>query len=149
MPWARKLHDHMDLFMKSLSKIGANKLENLDLPRREFLVRVEVLRRDFTKRQMNIVTMIFSFSLYLGKEKAIVPKMRDFEITGVSKDKIRGELTQLVEMNVLDWNKEENSFRLKDPREWNVKYHSGYNDSRAQEIFILNLKDAGIDPYSE
>jgi hypothetical protein len=121
------------------------KMNNPQAAEKELLIRCEIIRRDLTKRQMNIITLIFTFSHYLGKERAVIPKMRDFEICGVSKIKARSELTKLVELNVLDWNEEENSFAIKDTKEWKAKYNSGYNDDRAWELFVLNLRDAGVD----
>lgn len=145
MPWAKISSDEIDFFMDVLRRIGAKKIKNPETTKRELLIRGEVLRRNFTKRQMNILSFILSFSLYLGKEKAIIPKMRDFEIAGIGKDKIRQELIQLVELKVLNWNQEEKSFAILDPWEWRVKYHAGYNHERGIELFLLNLNDAGIE----
>jgi hypothetical protein len=143
MPWAKMAHDRMtNFYIKSLRKIGENKLKNPDIPLRESLIRGEVLKRDFTKRQQNIISMIFTLSYYLGKPSAIIPKMQDFEIAGINKVKARKELTQLVEMNVLEWDEKNHIFSIKDIREWKVKYHSGYNDERAKDIFELNLRDS-------
>lgn len=127
-------------------QIGKIKMNNQQLPLQELLIRTEVLKHDFTKRQMNIISMIFQLSYYLGKSKAIIPKMMDFELCGISKIKVRSELQKLVEMKVVLWDEEENSFSINDPREWiGAKYHSGYNDNRAKDLFILNMKDMGID----
>lgn len=148
MPWARLGFERVTTIYKdAIIEIGKKKFKNQHIPHMEMMFRSEVLRRDFTKRQLKIISMIQTLSYYIGKEKAIIPKMQDWEIAGISKIKIRNELTQLVELKVIDWNEDENSFNLKDPREWKVKFHSGYNDDRAKELFILNLKDSGV--YSE
>jgi hypothetical protein len=148
MNWSKVGYERLTTLYKDIIlNIGKKKYDNLHIPRQEMLYRAEILRRDFTKRQLKIISMIQSLSYYIGKERAIIPKMQDFEIAGISKIKIRAELTQLVEMNVIDWNEEGNSFALTDPREWKVKFHSGYNNERARELFILNLKDSGV--YSE
>jgi hypothetical protein len=145
MPWAKFGYERIrTVYSKAFLEIWKKKSENVFIPEREMLIRGEILKRDFTKRQMKIISMILTLSCYIGKEKAIIPKMQDFELAGISKIKIRNELTQLVGMNVIEWNEEENTFSIKDPREWKAKYHSGYNDPRAQELFILNLKDMGI-----
>lgn len=145
MPWVKYFRDRvMNLYPNALRKIGEHKFKNPDIPLKELMIRGEVLKRDFTKRQMNIISLIFSFSYYLGKERAVIPKMQDFELAGVSKVKIRNELLQLVEMDIIDWNEEDNTFAIKDIRGWKAKYHSGYNDERSTELFKLNLKDAGI-----
>lgn len=143
MPWAKMCYEEVKQFYsKVLPKLGQKKFHNPHIPQRELMVRAEVLRRDFTKRQLNIISMILTFSYYAGKEKAIIPKMQDFEIAGISKIKIRNELIQLVEMNVIEWNEEENTFTFRDIRDWEVKYHSGYNHDRAIELFDLNVKDS-------
>lgn len=149
MHWSEIGYDRLvTLYNDIILNIGKKKRDNLEIPRFEMLYRAEVLRRDFTKRQLKIISMIQSLSGYIGKERAIVPKMKDWEIAGISKIKARAELIKLVEMNVIDWNEEENSFAIKDPREWTgVNFHSGYNNERAREIFMLNLKDSGV--YSE
>ncbi|WP_026572470.1 replication protein [Bacillus sp. UNC438CL73TsuS30] len=145
MPYAKYFHKRLESFYsKVLPLIGKKKFEQPCLSNQEMFIRMEVLRRNFTKRQMNIISMILSLSFYIGKEKAIIPKMRDWEIAGISKIKARSELTQLVELGVIEWDEEKNIFSLTDPRGWKVKYHSGYNDERASEIFLLNLKDTGI-----
>jgi hypothetical protein len=150
MPYAKYFYKRLENFYsKALPLIGKKKFENRHIPNQEMFIRMEIIRRDFTKRQMNIIGMILSLSYYIGKEKAIIPKMRDWEIAGISKIKARSELTQLVELDVIEWDEEENVFALKDPRLWKVKYHSGYNDERATEIFQLNLKDAGISIETE
>jgi hypothetical protein len=143
MPYAKMCVEEVrNIYSKVLPKLGQKKFHNPDIPQKELMIRAEVLRRDFTKRQLNIVSMILSFSYYVGKEKAIIPKMQDWEIAGISKIKARHELTQLVEMNVIEWNEEENTFAFKDIRDWEVKYHSGYNHDRTLELFDLNAKDS-------
>jgi hypothetical protein len=148
LPWSKIGYERIEaMYTDIILKIGKKKFENSHLPKQEILYRAEVLRRDFTKRQLKIISMIQSLSYYIGKERAIIPKMQDWEIAGISKIKIRSELTRLMELDVIDWNEEDNSFALKDAREWKVKFHSGYNNERARELFILNLKDSGV--YSE
>ena len=145
MPWPIMGYERVTtVYNEIIRKIGKKKIENINLSHQEMLYRAEILRRDFTKRQLKIISMIQTLSYYIGKERAIIPKMMDWEIAGISKIKIRKELEQLRDLNVVCWNEEENSFGLKDPREWLVKYHSGYNNQRAQELFILNLKDSGV-----
>jgi hypothetical protein len=146
MPWSKYSHERVNTYYaEALKKIEKKRIDNPYIGIQQLLIRGELLKRDFTKRQMNILNGILTLSYLLGKEKAIVPKMQDWEIVGVSKVKIRNELTQLVNMDVIEWKEEENSFRVKDIREWKAKYHSGYNNERADELFALNIRDAGID----
>lgn len=143
MPWSEVAYERVtSLYSEVLKEVEKKKIENPYLGIQQLLIRGEMLKRDFTKRQMNIICTILTLSYLIGKEKAIVPKMQDWEIAGISKVKIRHELTQLVKMGVVDWNEDEHAFSVKDIREWKVKYHSGYNDIRANELFALNLKDS-------
>lgn len=121
------------------------KQDNPSLLMKEILIRAEILKRDFTKRQMNILGAIFLFSYAYGKEWALIPKMKDFELAGISSIKIRSEIDQLIEMGVVKWNQEENLFRITDPSEWTTKYHNGYRGNRAKELVVLNLQHSGID----
>jgi hypothetical protein len=122
-----------------------NHIDNIDLLLKEQLIRVEILKRDFTKRQMNILGFILVLSMAYGKEWAVIPRMKDFELAGISSIKIRSEIDQLVEKGVIKWNQEENLFSITNPREWTTKHHSGYSDSRIREVFIVNLKHSGVD----
>lgn len=108
---------------------------------KEMNIRKEITRRKFTKRQLNILYIIYELSYPYRKEKALIPRLQDFELCGVSKTKIREELDKLVELNVIG---EETSFGLywiNNPREWNVKRHKSHTAKRSEELVILNLRD--------
>jgi hypothetical protein len=111
----------------------------------EFMIRAEMLKRDFTKRQLKVITFIFSFSLAYGKKYALIPQLQDFEVSGVSKTKIKKELDNLVAMRVIEVNKEESLYRILHPLEWDAPYHQGYNDMRSRELFVMNAEHANID----
>lgn len=145
MPWARMTHERkMKVYKDILGDMIVGK-RDLDLTIHELLVRAEILKHDFTKRQMTILMFIFTFSFAYGKDSAYIPKLQDFEIAGVSKTKIKAELNQLVKMNVIEWNQEEMVFKIKDTSTWEVPYNAGYNDVRSNELFILNLEHSGYD----
>lgn len=150
MPWAHySYHRIINYYPSILEKITDIKHLNMDLLMMETLVRAEVSKRDFTKRQLKIIGLIFTFSFGYGKEWGLIPKMMDFELAGISKIKIRNELNQLIKMGVVEWKQEENLFRINDPRKWTgIPYHSTYNDERAKELFFLNLQHSGIDVSS-
>ena len=146
MSWAHHTHERMvNVYGEIIEEVQAKHSENIDLILMEQLVRAEVLKRDFTKRQMNIIGFIHTFSFAYGKEWALIPKMKDFEIAGISSIKIRNEIDQLIEMGVVNWNQEEMLFSINDPRIWTAPYHSTYNDVRSRELFALNIQHAGID----
>lgn len=144
MSWAHQTHERMVNVYGSLVEEFQSK-NDTDLAMKELLIRAENLKRDFTKRQMNIIGLIFTFSFAYGKEWALIPKMKDFELTGISSIKIRNEIDQLVEMGVVKWKQEEMLFSINDPREWSAPYHKTYSDVRSKELFILNVQHAGID----
>ncbi|MCY7947977.1 replication protein [Bacillus atrophaeus] len=126
---------YRDYVEKRLDKV------DLELSLKDILIRIEILKRNFTKRQSNIVLFIYTFSIKIYKEKALIPNMQDFELCGVNKNKIKSELEKLVEMNVIDWDRGSQEFRLKDPQDWNAPYHYGYNENRLQELLKINIAD--------
>jgi hypothetical protein len=147
MPWAHLTFERMkSVYAELIKLVHEGKHTNIEISAMETLIRAEYAKRDFTKRQLKIVAMIFGLSYSFGKEWAIIPKMRDFELAGISKIKIRKELDQLIEMGVVEWKPEEHLFKITDPRKWTgAPYHSGYNDARSKELFLINLKHADID----
>jgi hypothetical protein len=147
MPWAKLTYDRtVNVYKDLLEDTLMNHQKDIDLIIRELLVRGEILKHDFTKRQLTILMFIITFSFNYGKEKAYIPKLQDFEIAGISKKHIKNELNKLMEMNVVTWDQEEKTFSIQEPRFWiNCPYNAGYNDARSQELFVLNLQHAGID----
>jgi hypothetical protein len=147
MPWAKVAYERTNKVYKDLLSEPITELrKDLDLTVKELLVRTEILKHDFTKRQLSILMLIITLSYIYGKEYAVIPKLQDFELTGISKKHIKSELTKLIEMNVIEWIKENNLFRIQEPRFWvNAPYNSGYNDRRGRDLFLLNLRHAGID----
>lgn len=104
-------------------------------------VRIEVFRRDLSKRQKAIVWMIHMFSMSMGKTKAIIPQLKDFENCGVAKTKIRSELEKLVELHVIDWKEETNTFIIHHPDTWNAPVNPMWNQVRFSEIYDVNTRD--------
>lgn len=124
---------------------GKNSNVNLDLIIRELVIRAEMFKYDFTKRQMVIIMFIITFSFNIGKEAAYIPRLNDFYIAGISPTKVKSELEKLVNMSVIDWNQKENIFRIRDSREWNVSLNVGYSNARAIDLFFKNMDHAGVD----
>ena len=147
MPWAKHTHERILTVYKEIVEEYALKNRNMDLAINEMLIRAELLKRDFTKRQLVILSYIITFSYFYGKESALIPKLKDFSLAGISPTKIKDELTKLEEMHVIKWDKgkDYNEYRINDPREWTAAYHSNYDDRRSKELFFLNLKHAGAD----
>jgi hypothetical protein len=147
LPWAQYFKDgsHSKTYLNLLDALLSHTSSNTNLAMRDLYIRSELLKYDFTKRQRSILTFIFGLSYDFGKNTAVIPKMKDWEICGIQPAKAQSELKKLVNMDVITWNKETNEFGIADPRGWKAPINEGYNQSRARELFVLNLKHAGID----
>jgi hypothetical protein len=147
--WAAKTYErtieaYKELMQDSILSIKSDG----DLKLKEYLIRAEIQKCDFTKRQLNILSLIVKFSFNFGKESALL-QISDFEQSGISVKKIRSEIDQLIEMNVINWDTDFNEFSINDPLSWvEVPYHKYYSDTRSIELFFLNLKHAGVDVES-
>src|SRR5205085_8025734 len=99
MPWAKLTYDRtVSVYKDLLEETLINHQKDIDLIIRELLVRGEILKHDFTKRQLTILMFIITFSFNYGKETAYIPKLQDFEVAGISKKHIKNELNKLMEM---------------------------------------------------
>lgn len=144
MPWKKLTYKEMVEIYKEIAYKAYNQRDEESIVR-ELILRGEILEYDLTKRQLVIISFIFTFSFNFGKEWAYIPKLIDFELAGISKTKIKSELEKLEEMNVIEWKREEYLFRIKSNEEWNVPFNSGYNDKRVIELVFLNMEHAGLD----
>lgn len=124
---------------------GEISTERFNIFVKEMLIRNELMKHDFTKRQLNILIFIANHSFAFTKEEALIPKLQDFEIAGISKSKVKTELEKLENMNVIQWNREVNTFRVLDLEKWVVPFNSGYSEDRARELFMVNVRHAGLD----
>jgi hypothetical protein len=105
--------------------------------KRSIKIRMEVMRREFTKRQKSILNFIGMLSQ--KKPSAIVPFLKDFELCGVGKNKIKGELTQLEKHKVIFWNRETNEYRInEDVNSWTVPIFKGWDEERFMKLEKLN-----------
>jgi hypothetical protein len=147
MPWAKFTYERtIEVYKSVLEETLLNHQKDIDLIVKELLFRAEVLKHNFTKRQLFILSMIVTFSYNYGKDYAYIPKLQDFELAGISKKHIRNEMDKLIDMNVISENREDGLYKIIEPRYWiNVPYNAGYNDNRSRELFLLNLDHAGID----
>lgn len=112
---------------------------------KHFFLQTEMFKRNLTKRQRSIVSFISVLSTFYSKEKAIIPKLMDFELAGISKTHCGAELEKLEKMKVITWDRESNEFGILDPSGWEAPINAGYNKDRARELFFLNLNHAGIE----
>jgi hypothetical protein len=132
------------IYKEYLSEFIKKSTEDIDLKLKEYFIRAEIQKRDFTKRQLNILTLIMTFSYNYGKESALL-KITDFQLSGIPAKKETKEINQLIESGVITWDKDFNEFSITNPTSWKVKYHEYYDDKRSIELFLINLKHAGFD----
>ncbi|MEC0276927.1 replication protein [Peribacillus frigoritolerans] len=147
MPWSKESKQLTKAFYQSVINHLAENI-NPELMELDMRIKDEFLKSNFTKRQRVIMTMIYTLSYGLRKNTAIMPKLQNFELAGISKKKIKNELDQLVAKNVITWEREGrgmNYFQINDPDLWEADYHDGYNNRISQELLFLNLEHSGFD----
>lgn len=108
-------------------------------------IRIENFRRDLTKRQKAVVWMIHLYSISMGKDIAYIPQLKDFELCGVAKTKIKSELEVLVDYNIIEWNKEENTFKINDIETWGAPINKYWQQDRHDQLVMLNQKHNKFD----
>lgn len=100
----------------------------------------EVIRRNFSKRQKDILLFIWRLSYGCQKKYAVIPKMKDFEICGVSATQIKPELEYLEQCQVLKWDRENKTFEInKDYERWQINPVKGWDKERFDNLIRFNL----------
>lgn len=100
----------------------------------------EIIRRDFSKRQKDIILFIWRLSYGCQKKSAIIPKLKDFELCGIGAQNIRKELDYLVSCKVISWDKLETIFSVnKDYDKWQISPVRGWDEDRFRELISGNL----------
>jgi hypothetical protein len=146
MPWKKMSYERtIQVFKDALDEIIFKNDVDPNAFVEALMIRAEILKHDFTKRQMSILMGIYTFSYAMCKDTAYIPKLQDFQLVGVGVTKIKDELRKLEDMNVLEIDRENFLFKLKDFHEWEVPYISTFSDTRAKELYLLNLEHAGVD----
>lgn len=101
----------------------------------------EVIRRDFSKRQKDILLFIWRLSYGCRHTVAIVPMLKDFELCGVPATQINGELKFLQQCKVLLWNPDQKQFSInKDYEQWQMAPVRKWDDDRFKELIAVNIK---------
>jgi hypothetical protein len=144
--WNKLTYDEqIKLYKDAIDEIKIKNSIDSDMLIKALLVRAEILKHDFTKRQINILMGIYTYSYALYKESTYVEKLSDFSLMGISITKVKSEIQKLEDMNVLHWDRENHLFSIKDFHEWNAPYRAGFNEDRARVVFAQNLVHAGVD----
>ncbi|RKN75036.1 replication protein [Paenibacillus ginsengarvi] len=100
----------------------------------------EVIRRDFSKRQKDILFLVWRLSYGCQKRYAYIPRMRQFQLCGVSETKVKTELEYLERSRVLIWDRESKTFEInKDYESWYVSLVKAWDEGEFNELLALNL----------
>ncbi|MNW47208.1 Bacteriophage replication protein O [compost metagenome] len=101
----------------------------------------ELIRRNFTKRQKDILLFIWRLSYGCNLKEAFIPKLKDFEICGIPATHIKKELLFLENAKVISWNKDEKLFAIKKDYDlWQISPVMGWDPERLDFLIHQNLK---------
>jgi len=100
----------------------------------------ELLKRDLSKRQLNIIMFIMRYSYGFKRKACQFENISDFEQAGISKTHIREELTRLDQSKIIFWDKVLNIFQLnKNYDEWVLSNHSFYRKEKTEKLLKQEL----------
>lgn len=100
----------------------------------------ELIRRDFTKRQKDIMQFIWRLSYGCRKKSAKVPLLKDFAMCGVLPSHISTELRYLEQCKVITWDRSTNTFEVnKNYDSWQVNPVKGWDEKRFRELIHENI----------
>lgn len=101
----------------------------------------EVIRRDFTKRQKDILLFIWRLSYGCRRDVAYIPKLKDFTLCGVGKGHIGAELRELEQCKVITRNN--NEYRFNEEYDfWQITPVRGWDGDRFNELIHLNIVES-------
>ncbi|WP_058306703.1 replication protein [Gracilibacillus massiliensis] len=101
----------------------------------------EIIRRNFTKRQQNIIFFIWRLSYGTGQKDCLIPTLKMFELAGIHTQDVRKELERLVDCCVLQWNKNSMVFSInKDYRDWQITPCSKWQTKTFKQLIHTNIK---------
>lgn len=100
----------------------------------------EIIRRDFTKRQVSILHLLIRMSYGCQQKDCAISKLNLFELAGVYKTDIRKELLFLKNAQVINWEQTSNIFSLnKDYEKWQITPFKGWDQEKYDSLIHDNL----------
>jgi hypothetical protein len=100
----------------------------------------EIIRRDFSKRQKDIMQLILRLSYGCNKKTAHIPLLKDFALCGVSPTQITSELKYLRMCKVIDWDRDDMIFAFNKNYEiWQVSPVKWWDDERFKQLLHINI----------
>ncbi|KYD03471.1 hypothetical protein B4102_3389 [Heyndrickxia sporothermodurans] len=101
----------------------------------------EIIRRDFSKRQLAIIHFIIRLSYGCHQKDCVIDKFVLFEIAGVNKVDVKKELKFLKECGVINWEEKNMIFSInKDYEKWQITPSKGYDKEKLDQLIHQNLK---------
>lgn len=101
----------------------------------------EIMRRNFTKQQRNILDLVLRLSWGCGKHSAYIPRKNRFELCGVSEKVVGKELKHLREMRVLIFEDGADFYQIqKDYEVWQVTPVKGWDEKKYKDLVALNIQ---------
>ncbi|MBM7585815.1 phage replication O-like protein O [Bacillus pakistanensis] len=101
----------------------------------------EIIRRDFSKRQLAILHFIIRLSYGCHRKDCIVKRFNFFELAGLNKSDVKKELKFLRECRVVNWDENTMTFSLnKDYEKWQINPSKGFEKEKFDQLIHENLK---------
>ncbi|MBS4172089.1 replication protein [Bacillus sp. FJAT-49736] len=111
----------------------------------------EIIRRDFSKRQLAILHFIIRLSYGCQKKDCVIGKFNAFELAGLNKSDIKKELKFLRECRVINWDENTMIFSInKDYEKWQINPNKGFEKEKLDQLIHENIKKfVGKTPTNE
>ncbi|WP_078379132.1 replication protein [Sutcliffiella halmapala] len=101
----------------------------------------EIIRRDFSKRQLAVLHFIIRLSYGCHRKDCFIEKYNFFETAGINKVDIKKELKFLRECGVINWDEKDMIFSInKDYDKWQITPSKGFDKDRFDQIIHQNLR---------
>lgn len=101
----------------------------------------EILKRDFTKRQLSIILFIIRFSYGCQRKQTLKLKFSDFQQCGIYSQNIKKELRNLKQNRIIFHDEETNIFSVnKNYEQWFMKYCPEYEEIKFNKIIKTQLE---------
>lgn len=103
----------------------------------------EIIRRNFTKRQKDILLFILRMSYGCNRKAALIPKQKDFAMCGVGANHIKSELNYLIQCRVIQLGSQKGEYLFnKNYDAWQVSPVFDWDESRYKELIHINLQES-------
>ncbi|MGY3717030.1 replication protein [Sutcliffiella cohnii] len=101
----------------------------------------EIIRRDFSKRQLAVIHFIIRLSYGCHRKDCLIEKYNYFELAGINKVDIKKELKFLRECGVINWNENDMIFSInKDYEKWQITPSKNFEKEKFDQVIHQNLK---------